>query len=381
MQRWSIDPDVSLARTPPAALYNDPRVFRALGERVFARSWQLVPEASPWPEGSGRPDGAGGLGLRGTWRGAGTEEALWLTDSGDGRRAFSDVCTHRGHPLELRGGARAELRCGYHGRRFGLDGACKGQPGMEGSAGFPCAEDGLRVWALDRIGPLTWAALEPERSLGETLPQAQRVLGALPLGELRRDPAGDRAFEVEASWVLYVENYLEGLHVPFVHPGLAQALDLGAYGTEVFERAVLQVGRVAAGEPALELPEGHPDRPAEGRAGAVGALYLWCFPNLMLNVYPWGLSVNQVEPLGPRRCRVRYLRFTVGDQAPGAGAGGDLDQVEQEDQDVVQAVQRRMASAGRIAGRYSPEFEAGVHRFHRLLTGSLESGTQGRHGA
>ena len=30
----------------------------------------------------------------------------------------------------------------------------------------------------------------------------------------------------------------------------------------------------------------------------VAAFYFWLFPNLMLNFYPWGLSMNVVNPLG-----------------------------------------------------------------------------------
>ncbi|TMH07471.1 MAG: hypothetical protein E6H79_04690, partial [Betaproteobacteria bacterium] len=35
------------------------------------------------------------------------------------------------------------------------------------------------------------------------------------------------------NWALYVENYLEGLHIPFVHPGLTKTLDLGNYRYEL----------------------------------------------------------------------------------------------------------------------------------------------------
>ena len=35
----------------------------------------------------------------------------------------------------------------------------------------------------------------------------------------------------------------------------------------------------------------------------MAAFYFWLFPNLMLNFYPWGLSVNIVYPTGPTRAR------------------------------------------------------------------------------
>ena len=37
----------------------------------------------------------------------------------------------------------------------------------------------------------------------------------------------------------------------------------------------------------------------------VVADYLWLYPNLMVNGYAWGISVNLVEPIGVGRCRIR----------------------------------------------------------------------------
>jgi choline monooxygenase len=50
------------------------------------------------------------------------------------------------------------------------------------------------------------------------------------------------------------------------------------------------------------------------------------------------------------------------------GAGGDLDRVEREDEEIVEQVQKGVRSRLYDRGRYSPLREAGVHHFHRLLT-------------
>ena len=52
----------------------------------------------------------------------------------------------------------------------------------------------------------------------------------------------------------------------------------------------------------------------------------------------------------------------------GKGAGGDLDKVELEDQDIVEATQRGVSSRAYDRGRYSPTKEKGVHHFHKILT-------------
>ena len=118
--------------------------------------------------------------------------------------------------------------------------------------------------------------------------------------ERRRRAAGTlrclATFEFDAHWALYVENYLEGLHVPFVHPGLAQTLELGTYTVELGRWCTLQLAHALAGEPAFEPPAGSPDH-----GQRIAAYCGWVFPNLMLNFYPWGLSLNQVLPLGPSK--------------------------------------------------------------------------------
>jgi choline monooxygenase len=128
----------------------------------------------------------------------------------------------------------------------------------------------------------------------------------------------------------------------------------------------LQVGIAAADEPVFELPPGHPDHGAR-----VGALYFWLFPNTMLNVYPWGLSLNVVEPLGPARTRVRFQAFVARPELYDRGAGSGLLQVELEDERAVAQVQRGMSGRLYRSGRYAPQAETGVHHFHRLLAAAL----------
>ncbi len=62
----------------------------------------------------------------------------------------------------------------------------------------------------------------------------------------------------------------------------------------------------------------------------------------------------------------------VGDKSMlGKGAGGDLDKIEAEDQEIVEATQRGVGAGAYDRGRYSPTRETGVHHFHRMLTKTL----------
>ena len=114
-----------------------------------------------------------------------------------------------------------------------------------------------------------------------------------PLGgrDIAHASGRDREWEIAANWALYVDNYLEGFHIPFVHGDLNATLDHDRYRTELFDGGVLQMGIAREGEPRFDLPEESPDH-----GQRIAAFYWWLFPGLMLNFYPWGLSVNLVSP-------------------------------------------------------------------------------------
>jgi choline monooxygenase len=264
------------------------------------------------------------------------------------------------------GGVHQALRCRYHGRRFGLDGRFLSMPEFDGVARFPSPADDLREVPSGTLGRMLWAALDPEIPLERLLAPFRERCGFLPLADAVFDPARSRDYLVHANWALYCDNYLEGFHIPFVHPGLSAAIDYGAYRTELFDASNVQLGVASGADETFTLPAGHPD------AGtAVAAWYFWLFPNTMLNVYPWGISVNVVRPLAVDRTKVSFLSYVWDPAKLDRGAGAALDRVEREDESVVEAVQRGLRSRIYGRGRYSPTRETGVHHFHRLLAERL----------
>jgi choline monooxygenase len=239
-------------------------------------------------------------------------------------------------------------------------------PEFTGAEGFPSADDDLAPVSLERWGPLDFVSLRPAVPLTEVLAQIDARVGALVPWRLSRHAGSDRDYEFDANWMLYCDNYLEGLHIPFVHAALSEAIGYDDYRTELAPWGTLQLAFARRGELAFELPDGHPD------AGSrVAAFYAWVFPNMMLNFYPWGLSLNVVQPVGPLRTRVLFRAWTWDESLRGQGAGSGLDQVEMEDEAVVVASQQGMRAALARRGRYSPTKETGVHHFHRLLARAL----------
>ncbi|MFM8768491.1 MAG: aromatic ring-hydroxylating oxygenase subunit alpha, partial [Rubrivivax sp.] len=335
--------------------YEDPQVWAALRERVFARAWHWLGPCDEvrQPLSMAPVDLLPGL----------LDEPVLLTRDASGvLRALSNVCTHRARILVERACQADHIRCGYHSRRFELDGRLRHMPGFEGACDFPSPADDLPRLPLERLTGHAFVSLDPAMPFEAWVrPGAARQQG-LDLARGVCDPARDRTWAFDAHWALYVENYLEGLHIPFVHPGLNAALDMAAYRYECAGHTVLQLALARPGEPAIEPAPGHPDH-----GQRVAAWYWWLFPNLMLNVYPWGLSVNVVEPVSPSHTRVHFRSFVADPAQLHAGAGGALDEVEREDEAAVLSVQRGIRSRLYRRGRYAPHHEQGVHHFHRLL--------------
>ena len=354
---FAVHPDVRRAETPPGWVYSDSGWHREIVRGAFVGGWHHL-EPGSVPRGEARPF----LLAEGC-----LDEPLLRTCSQDGSAWIgSNVCTHRGARLCDQAGPVPELRCKYHGRAFALDGSLLRAPGFDGALDFPRPEDSLPSLPLETFGPLEFTSLSPAEPFADWIAPVRNRFGWCPWDRLELDPAGSKSFHVEANWALYVENYLEGFHIPFVHPGLRSAIEGATYRTSLHGSTVLQLADAKAGDPALEVPIG-----SEDAGSRLAGIYLWLFPGLMLNLYPFGLSLNRVVPESVDRTRIEYRRYVWAPEHLDSGAGGDLDQVELEDQSIVQEVQRGVRSRLYTRGRYAPKHETGTHHFHRLLDASL----------
>lgn len=364
-----IDPDIRKAHSLPAWFYRSEQVHAWLCEQLLPRSWQLVSHLSRLFDEGGSSVGGSNSGaaeprawpfhfLPGS-----VDEPLLLTRDERGLvHCLSNVCTHRAATLVAAPCKLTGLRCPYHGRRFALDGEMLAMPEFEGVDGFPSEADHLPQLPLVGFGEFMFTAIDPAWPFAELMELIVELAGHLPWAEATLEPAGTTDYEFDANWLLYCDNYLEGFHVPYVHPALAKTLDFEGYTSRLSRWSSVQIALPRPGEPTIPAP---PDAPAGYRSPA--ALYFFLFPNTMLNVYPWGMSLNVVEPLGLARTRVRYEAWVWAPELYDTGAGSGLALVEQEDQDIVGRVQAGVRSRLYERGRYSPRREASVHHFHRLL--------------
>ncbi len=340
MFKIDVNPDIRLAETLSADFYTSDEVFSESKDKIFARTWQA---ACPAPSaGRIRPFQL----LPGF-----LDEPIVLTRPANSLRCLSNVCTHRGKIIVEDECDTSGLRCRYHGRRFDLSGRFQSMPEFEGTLNFPSPGDDLALIPVEVWQDLAFVSLTPVVPFDEILKDVRRMTAGLYREQPQFVSAAD--YTVKAHWALYCENYLEGFHIPYVHPQLNRAIDYGSYRTELFRYASVQI--------ALS------DEPAATFDGEIAAFYFFVFPNLMLNYYPWGVSVNIVKPVKPDLTTVSYLTLVADESKRETGAGAGLETVEFEDQAVVESVQKGIRSRFYDRGRYSPAREQGTHHFHRLI--------------
>lgn len=359
--RFKIHPDITKAETLPATFYRDVSVFEALREKVFYKSWQWIGTSDQVPETrTAHPITVLPEFL--------SEPAVLTRDSEEEIHCLSNVCTHRGNLVVTKTGSVRKLICGYHGRRFTLDGHFEHMPEFEKTQDFPRPCDNLHSFPLRQWGPFLFAGLNPSFDFQEVIDTMQERIGFMPMEDLKYDPSRTKEYHINAHWALYCDNYLEGFHIPFVHEDLNAVLDYGNYETVLHDHLNLQIGYAEGTEVVFDLPEGHIDKSKQ-----VAAYYYWVFPNMMFNFYPWGVSVNLVMPKTLDKTIVRFMSYVWDPGKLDQGAGSGLDKVELEDEEVVEGVHMGVRSAFYQAGRFSPTREQGVHHFHRLLAAFLNS--------
>ena len=322
MSAFDINPDIAHAKTISTDFYLKPEYFELAKEKVFANTWHFIGDTDQVKD----PGWVTPVNLLEKY----LDEPLLLSrDKENKLHCLSNVCTHRGNLLVERPCKLNDIRCKYHGRRFQLDGKFLSMPEFKEVANFPAEEDNLTNLSLFQFGKLIFTSLHPKHPAEEFFGGMMERVGWMPFEEFHFRPELSLDYTVDAHWALYCENYLEGFHIPFVHAGLNSVIDYGKYTTAGY--------------------------------------YFWVFPNMMFNFYPWGLSINVIRPISMSKSKVSFLSYVWDENKLRQGAGANLHQVEMEDEDIVQHVQKGIRSRFYKHGRYSVKMEKGTHHFHRLL--------------
>lgn len=339
------------ARTLPACVYADPEFHTFDANVIFARSWQLI----------GRCEQVQQIGDHIVAEVA-DKPLLAVRGNDSVLRGFFNVCKHRAGPLALENGNARQLQCKYHGWTYTLEGQLRAAHEMQEARDFDLACIHLDPVSVAEWEGLLFAAVEqPPATLEQVLHGIRERIHPIEPAKLRFHTRVEYA--MRCNWKVYVDNYLEGYHLPHVHPGLNRLLDYRSYTTHTAEWHSWQ------------------HSPLDGSRGpyqAGDAHYYFVYPNLMLNMLPGRLQTNRVLPVSQRECRVLFDYYYADTESSTAQKRieEDLrfsDEVQQEDIAICERVQLGLESGVYHAGRLSPKREAGVHHFQELLRNAYRS--------
>jgi choline monooxygenase len=349
---FPFDPDIHRAATIPSRLYTDPVYLTLEDEKIFGRTWQLV----------GRTDQVAEAGQFLTAE-IGAEGIVVVRD-GETLRGFHNICLHRAGPVAQGCGKRQTLQCRYHGWTYRLDGTLLRAPEMETARDFTA--DAMRLLPIQVAawGPLVFANLDLKAPpLEHFLEDIANRSSRFSVTTMRY--VGRKSWMIACNWKVYVDNYLEGYHIPVVHPTLHKELDYDQYRVELHRYYSLQHAPIRSGRGG--------NRQYVASSDDDEAQYYWVFPNLMLNIYQGQMQTNVVLPRGQDACEVVFEWFA---HDPPVDLATDpawsrrmafSDDIQAEDIEICEQVQKNLRSRSYDRGRYSPTRENGVHHFHSLV--------------
>tara|TARA_B100001750_G_C15504330_1_gene599366 strand:+ start:735 stop:1766 length:1032 start_codon:yes stop_codon:yes gene_type:complete len=336
--KFYIDKDISLASTLDSQFYTSESIYQKSIKNIFQKSWQFITHKTTLKNNNIYPF---------NFLSDSINEPLVLSINNSNITCFSNVCTHRGHIINKKTCQLNKMTCDYHGRTFNLNGTIKGAPGFKGVKKFPTKKDNLKEFSTINWNDFIFASIDPKIDITNVLNDISIRLEKFPYEKIELRESLSKTYHLDAHWALYCENFLEGFHVSFVHKNLASQINTKTYKTELLDNGVLQYADSKNEEPY--------------------AYYYWIFPNIMLNFYDWGVSVNIVEPLSMNKTRIKFLTFAEPNKNL-TKLIKELHQVELEDEEVVLNVQKGVSSKTYVKGRYSVNHEKGVHHFHQLLS-------------
>lgn len=316
--------------------YTSPDIHAQDVQTIFAGTWQLIGATSRLAE-------------RGDY--IATEIAgqkVFVVRARDGLRGYRNVCRHRGARLLPEGSGRCNtIRCPYHQWVWGEDGSLLNVPHWGDDETFDKAE-----WALDTIELHDWrgllfAAIAPARSFEAQLGDVAGELQGEPLESFQW--VHEERLTFDANWKIYTDNFVEGYHIPGIHPAFHRAIEFDAFETTAHDGMV----RMTA-----------PPRDGLFYRGK----WMWMWPNWTLSLFNGGMNTSRINPIDHQRTELIYNFYfaDVNDPAREKTIADNL-AVIREDFEVCLETQKNYVSGGYRAGPLSPRHEQGVAYFQDML--------------
>lgn len=341
----------SLQLTARADRYRDPARHAIERKAIFGRSWLFMAHTSELR--------AEGDAVAATIAGY----PLVVVRSGDSLKAFHNVCRHRAGPLVDGDRERCPggFTCKYHGWTYTLDGRLRNARDFGAASGFDPRQFGLVPLKVETWRHFVFVNADLDaQPLADVLAPLDRRLGARDFGGLVH--AERRTHDIACNWKIYVENYLEGYHIPNVHPMLDAQVDATQYKVSVD-------GAICF----------HDAPPKEKGSSVYDGVWAFALPHLGFNSYgDDGLMMERMVPMGLSSTRLIYDYYLP----PAIAANAQAVQrilstsaiVTAEDKSICEKVQINIDAGIYDQGVLSPKHEAGVGWFQTYFQNMTETG-------
>ena len=218
-----------------------------------------------------------------------------LVRNASGIELISNVCRHRQSiMLQGRGNTASNIVCPLHRWTYNTSGELIGAPHFEVD---PCLN-------LNRYKTTTWNGLVFEDN-GRDIAAEMAPLGAmadLDFSGYQLDKV--HIHECNYNWKTFIEVYLEDYHVGPFHPGLGGFVTTDDLSWELAPTYSVQTVGVSdkLGKPGTDVYKKWHDVVLQYRNGEppkYGAIWLTCYPHIMVEWYAHTLVVSTLHPQGP----------------------------------------------------------------------------------
>lgn len=331
-----------VAFTIPARWYHDPEIWARERARVFGREWLLVGH-----QGQVENPGDYVAGEIAGWR------FFVIRGRDGGLKGFHNVCSHRAGPLLDDGAGHCDvLRCRYHRWVYDSDGRLKATPDFGEAPGFDRADYGLKPIKVAEWRGLIFANLDPDAGPVEAgLGALVDMVAPYPIEDYRS--VRQVTFDIACNWKTYTDNFVEGYHIPGIHPGLNAAIDFKGFAVENRPRIVI-----------MSAPQ---------RDGSIyEGVWLWRYPNTTLSVFSGGMNTSSIIALDRGHTRLIYNFYFADPAAPENERIIETNcQIVREDFGICEIAQGNLEAGIYDRGPLSPRQESGVRHFHEMLECSL----------
>ncbi len=294
----------------PSWVYQNEEFFQLEQDTVFKNGWHFVCHISDLPN----------IGSYVTYK-VGDESIVVLRNENKELNAFYNVCRHRASRL-LDGDAgtcERRIKCPYHAWAYDYSGNMLGAPNIKEYPELDKATHGLFPVELEQYLGFVFIRLKPGgESIAQLMAPVHEEFSAYNTQEL--EPYGEISeVSYPANWKAAVDNFLDGIHVRFAHPGLNNLIG-EEYKTELIGQVYRAEGPINYKADVNSVVKRYSEILPEVSYLPEKLRSLWIYyfiwPNTAFCIYPDKIEMCQYIPDGPDAYKLRFRAYAMPDARP-----------------------------------------------------------------